>query len=887
MSRWRTFGSWVRTLFWRSRVDRDLDDELEFHVAEETAAGLRAGLTIDESRRRVYATLGGPPALIREKCQDQRGISLVDDLLRDLKHGVRLLQRNPMFAAVVLATLGIAIGATVTVFSIFDAWLVKPLNFPDADRLVIAFAARPERPSEPAVWLPYRAYLGWKERSRALMSVSAAFVRDVTVTAASDAQTVLGLTVTPEFFGTLGVPPVLGRTVSPADETGSRVVAISYGLWERFFGASDQVIGTALTMSGVPHEIIGVMPRDFDVRVLDMRFEFWIPLRRGEAGYEPGGLGPVAIIGRLREGVGIAAAQSEVAAITREIESNYQPPNFNQFVATLNSLQADNTRTVRATLLTVLAAVVCLLLITGTNVATLLLGRGLARMRETAIRLALGCGRRRLVRQFLTESLLTALLGTIGGLVLAAFAIRLFTAWNPLGDLPANRIGLDVRTLFAAAVAMIAMTIVSGLVPALRVSTADPNDALRTGGQRGPATVPGQRAQAAMLAAQMAACVVLLVATVLMIQTFLRLQDEPLGFEASDLFVANVVLPNDAFDSSEKRNIYYRQLADRLHALPDVRNVAAGSSRPLNSGAPVAVHTGTEDPGNPPRISAQEVTNEFFDTLGIPLLAGRVFDERDSPTGAPVTILNARAAHDLFGSPNTAVGRRVRLNDESWREIIGVVGNVRSTFFNTLEWKMDPIVYVPAPQGFKTFSNPTATSFAFHVHSRTDRPLTIGDIRSAAASVNPRAAVTDLRMVAAIVQEATRQPAFRMRLLLGFAVISLLLAAIGTFGLVSQAVTQRRREIAVRIALGAEHAAIVRSIVRRAMAAAIAGLLIGTATALGAGRALGTLIYGVRPDDPVSFVTAGATLCLATIVGGVIPALRVVAIDPAKVLRAD
>src|SRR5262245_154801 len=226
-------------------------------------------------------------------------MSRLDDFGHDLRHGVLLLRRRPPFAAIVLATLAIALGATVPVFSIVDAWLVKPLNFPDSGRLVAAFAARPERPAEPAVWLPYRAYLAWKERSRTLTSISAAFVRDVTVTTAADAQTVLGLTVTPEFFGTFGVRPMLGRTVAPGDDNAPPVVVLSYGLWQRFFGGSQQVIGTTLTMSGVAREVIGVMPPDFDVRVLDMRFEFWIPLGRGEAGYGPTGLGPVAILGRL------------------------------------------------------------------------------------------------------------------------------------------------------------------------------------------------------------------------------------------------------------------------------------------------------------------------------------------------------------------------------------------------------------------------------------------------------------------------------------------------------------------------------------------------------------------------------------------------------------
>ena len=813
-------------------------------------------------------------------------MSLLNDFVRDLSHGARLLRRNPGFSTVVVATLAIAIGAAVTVFSIVDAWLFRPLNFPEAEHLAIAFAARPERPSEPAVWLPYRAFLGWKERSRSFASLSAAFPRDVTLTSASDARAVLGLSVSPEFFRTFGVGPLVGRALSESDVRGPRAVVLSYGLWQRQFGGSDSAIGTSITLSGVPYQLIGVMPRDFETRILDMRFEFWTLLMTGEAGYETGGAGPVALVGRLRNGVSIDAARSELAGITRETESGY-PVNFNRFVVNLASLQADNTRTVRATLVTVSAAVVSLLLVAAMNVGALLLGHGLGRMREAAIRTAIGSGRARLIRQFLTESLLIAVAGGVVGLTLAAIAIRLFVAWNPLGALPANAIRLDLRVLAAAGVAMAVTSIVCGLMPALRVSDADPYDALRSGGERGPAGAPAYRAQVMMLVAQMAGCVVMLVATTLLIRTFARLQAEPLGFDARNVSVANLILPNDPFDSSEKRNIFYRQVAARIRAVPGVRSVAAGTSAPLNSGAPVTVNRGAQNAPEAPRISAQEVTTEFFDTLKIQVLAGRAFDDRDSATGAPVAILNARAARDLFGDPAAAVGQHVRLDREPSREIIGVVGGVRSAFFNTLEWITNPIVYRPAEQAFSTFSNPTATSFGFKLHIRSDRQLGMVDVRDAVMSVSPRAAVTELRTVSDMIGEATRQPAFRMTLLLWFATASLLLAGIGMYGLVSQAVTQRLRELAIRLALGAEPAGLVAAIVCRALAIAAAGLTIGGVSALALGRTLEALLYGVRPGDAVSFIGAGAVLMAVTAIAALIPALRATRLDPVQVLRAD
>ena len=806
----------------------------------------------------------------------------LDDFVRDSSHGARLLRRNPGFTSVILITLAIAIGATITVFSIVDAWLIRPLNFPDADRLAIAFASRPERPTEPAVFLPYRAYVAWKERSRSFTSLSAAFIRDVTLTRSDDARTVLGLMVTPEFFDTFGVHPLLGRSLSAQDVPSPPTVVLSYGLWQRQFGAAADVIGTPVTLSGTPHEIVGVMPREFETRVLDMRFEFWTPLKPGEGGYEPGGIGPVTVIARLRHGIAIEAARSELAAITKESESGYRS-NFNQFVVNLTSLQADNTRAVRATLVTVSAAVVSLLLIAALNVGTLLLGRGLVRLREAAIRAAVGSGRGRLARQFLAESVTIAVLGSFAGLALAGGAMRLFVAWNPLGTLPANAIRLDLRVVAAAFVAMAIVTIACGLLPAWHLSRVDPGDALR-GAERGAGPAPAQRTQVAMLVAQMAGCLVLLIATTLLIRTFVRLQTEPLGFDPRDLWVANVILPNDPFDTGEKRHLFYRELAERVRGLPGVRAVAAGTTEPLNSGAPVTVNIGTEDDANAPRISAQDVTTGFFEALGVPVVAGREFVASDA---APVAILNAPAAHNLFGGPAAAIGRRVRFNKEPWREVVGVVGSVRSTFFNTLEWKADPIVYRPAAQGFRGYSNPTATSFGFKLDMRSSAPMTMATVRNAVASVSPRASVTELRSVSEMIAAATKQPALRMTLLVFFAAVSLLLAAIGVYGLVSQAVTQRIREVAIRLALGAEPAGLVATVARRALTAALVGLAVGVAASLVLGRTLEALLYGVRPRDLASFFTAAAALLAVTAAAAVIPALRATRVDPMQVLRGD
>jgi len=810
------------------------------------------------------------------------------DFRRDLAHGARLLRRNPGFAAVVLGTLAVAIAATVAVFSIVDAWLFRPLNFPKADRLVIAFEANPDRPSEPALWMPYRAYLGWKERSQSFTSVSAAFFNGVTVTTPTDARSALGLEVSPEFFSTFGVQALVGRTLGPSDASGPPVVVLSHGFWQRQFGGSPSAVGTSITLSDVVHEVVGIMPRDFDVRILDRPegVEFWTSMRSGSPRYAPGSMGPVAIIGRLKDGLTLEAARSEVADITRAIESGYQL-NFNQFVVNLSSLQEDNTRTVRSTLLTVSAAVVCLLLIAAMNVGSLTLGRGVGRMREAAIRAALGSGRTRLVRQFLAESLLVSVVGGICGVALAMIATRLFIAWNPLGTLPANAIELDLRALAIAGAAMLVTTVICGLVPAVRVSAADPQDALRAGGERGSVTRPTERTQTALLAGQMAMSIVVLVAAVLLTRTFMRLNAEPLGFDPDNLWVASLTLPKDPFDTAAERNTFYRQLEERLRSIPGVSAVAASTRPPLNSGPPVTVNTGPEDSPSAPRINAQDVTMGYFAGLDVPLLAGRFFDARDASGGAPVVIFNARASQQIFGGPTAAVGQRVRLGNGAWTEIVGVVGNVRSSFFNTLEWRTDPILYRPTEQAFASVDDPSAAGFGFFMHIRSERPLTLAAVRDAARVVNSRAAVTEMQRVTDAIGIATRQPALRMRLLFAFSLVSLVLAAIGVYGIVSQAVAYRLREVAIRIAVGAAPLGVITMLTRGVFVTGLAGLGFGVVAALMLSNTLEALLYGVQSRDLLSFVVAGLSLLVVTLFAAVIPALRAVRVDPVSVLRAE
>ena len=592
------------------------------------------------------------------------------------------------------------------------------------------------------------------------------------------------------------------------------------------------------------------------------------------------------MLGRLHAGASIAAAQQELTAIHRDSESAYAR-NAADFDVLVASLQADNTRTVRLTLVFVAGAVGCLLLIACMNIATLWLGRAPGRAREAAIRVALGSGRLRLVRQFLAESLLMACIGGGCGVGLAAVAVYLFAAWNPLGVLPAAPIAVDVRSLIFASTITGAAAVLCGIAPALRAAATDPNETLRTGGDRGSSTAFWRWSQAALLASQVAASVVLLVAMVLLVRSFARLQSERLGFDVSNVTVAGLALPIAEFESGDARHAFFERLAERLGALPGVRRNAAATVPLLVSGAPVSVQTRPGDDETALRVPVQDVTLGYFATLGIPLSGGRLFDVRDGPYAPQVAIVNESAARLLFGSPADAFGRRLRIADDSWRDVVGVVGDTRSAFFNTLEWVTNPVIYLPARQAFDAIRDPTIRSFPLHLQIDSDTPLSMADIRRTVANLNVRVAVTQTRPASDLVADALRQPAFRMWLLGWFALVSLVLAAIGVYGIVSQGIAHRTREIGIRLALGAAPSRVRVAVTIRTLLTVAVGAARGCAAAVVLGSAVERVLYGIRPSDVMSFTAALAALLVVAAGAAFAAALRATRISLVDVLRGN
>jgi predicted permease len=868
--------------------DDEFDEEVRFHLDEETDAAIQAGLTREQARYEALRRLGAPPTLVKEECRDSWGMTLIDDVRRDVILGVRMARRQRVLASVIVATLTLAIGTAVTVFSIVDAWLIKSLAFPQADRLVVGLAATRERPNEPAVFLLYRDFVAWKERSHVFDHLSAAFRRSYLITSGSDATEAMGLAVSGEFFDTLRVQPQLGRTLSSADVGGPARVVLGFGLWQRQFGGRPSIVGTSITLNGTPHEVIGVMPRTFDVRLLDQprSFDLWTLLDPHETAYGPEGAGPVTVVGRLRAGMSLLAAQSDVTPIQEAVEAKYTD-GISRFVVLLSPLTLDNTRNVRATLITLTVATGCLFLIACLNVSTLLIGRGFGRAREAAIRAAVGCGRLRMMRQFLIETASLAVVAAAAGLVLSAAAIRLFAAWNPLGTLPADPFRLDWRVFLFAVSVTAAATMVAGLFPAIRIAKSELTVVLSAGGGRAATSAGRPRAQAVLLILQTSASLVLVMVTLLLVRTVSQLQKAPLGFDPTSLTVISVALPSDQFDSAAKRLGLYEEIAARLAAVPGVQEVAVSTSPPLSSGAPVSVRTRGPLDDRPERLSAQDVSANFFHMMRIPVVSGRSFDGSDTPTSFPTVVLNEAAASHLFGGTAAAMGRQVWIGNQPARQVVGVVGNTKSTFYNVVEWQTNAVVYLPATQAFAAPRDPTVRSFGLLLHVRAFSPVRMPDAKRLVTSVNPVVAVTATRDASALLADATKQATFRMTLLLWFAGAGILLATIGVYGIASQVVSARRREFGIRIALGADIRRIIGGLVGSAATIGAAGVALGVLMAVALRRMLVTLLYGIQPLDGLSLAAAATLLLTVFVVAALMAAWNIRRVGLTECLRVE
>lgn len=804
-----------------------------------------------------------------------------DMLRQDVRHAARALRRAPGFAVTALLLVALGVGANTAAFSLADFVLLRPLPYPDADRLVKVWQRTPGYGRNQLSPANYR---DWSAAgARALAGFAAYATGAANLVGVGEPRRLEVARVTPDLFRVVGVPALLGRVIVPSDSADGGVVVLGHALWQTRFGGAGDVVGRVVRLDGVPYTVVGVMPPSF--RFPRRLVEAWTPLVLRERDFADRTDTYLEGVARLRDGASFERARAELVAAAARVEAPFAAET-GEVGAAVYRLRDELPARARLLVLALCGAALCILLLACANLAGLLLARGAHRARELAVRAALGGGRERLVRQLLTESVGLALLGGVVGVAVAVAGVPLLGSLVPSALPVAERPAVDGRVLGIALLLVVGTAVLCGVMPGVRTAGRGAFDALRDGGRTGGGRT--QRLRAALVVVEVAASVVLLVSSGLLIRAVWAIEAVDPGFRAGQVLTVRTALPLPAYAVTARRDRFYARVLDGVRALPGVRGAAFATGLPMRMtggvwkvtvpGAPVA-------PDERPSASLRFVTPQFFATLGVPLLRGRdvaATDTRDRPYVAVVSASFARR-HWPNADP---IGRRFAVaNDE--RTVVGVVGDVR---VRGREQPSEPQVYLPAPQ----VADSAIVGYApKELVVRTTGPAAaaaaalLPAIRRAVRDADPEQPVSDVATLAEIVDGETAPRVTQLRLLAALSAVALLVAGVGIHGLLTYAVSRRSQELAVRRALGARAAGIVRLVVGEGLLLAAAGIAAGVALAYPAARAMGALLAGVRPVDPPT-VAAVALLCLATAALGCLrPALRAARVAPLAALRAE
>ena len=897
-------GSVLRRLlffFQRKQFDHDLEDELRFHEDMKAHALADAdGMSGDEARAAARRRMGNPLRL-REQSREPWSFPTLETFVQDVRHALRLMRRDPAFTATVLATLALGIGLNTAIFSVAYGVLWRPLPYPDPDRLVVLTSAQQTEKGVRTIstWPPL-SYEGLRSRATTFDDLAAYTSVDAQLTGRGEPLQVPALDVSPNFFATLGATPARGRAflTGAATTDDDRSAIVSDRLWRTSLEADPAIVGQSITVDGVPRIVVGVLPPDFSFRPVVgngalPEADVYLPDRwRGDTG--EGAF--LWLLGRMKPGVTRDRAAAELTGLVNDpsiAPTGALAPEGafaanTRTLARVVGLQEYGTASVRSLLLILLGAVSSVLLIACVNVANLQMARLTARRGELSVRMALGAGRRRIARQLLTEAVVLSLVGASLGVLLAKIAVAVTLPLVPPFTLPrAGGIVMDGRVMAFCLALSLVSTLLIGLLPAMRFGGVSFGEdlALHAGETRTTGDRQGERLRTLLVAAQIAMTLVLLVGAGLLIHSFVRLTSVSPGFESTGrdgvVQTVKVTLPPNLYDGPERMHAFSRGVLDRIRYLPGVKSASVINSAPFGM---MFIRDSFEIEGRPrPTLDAgrPKVEAGYFETMGIPLLAGRDFTARDTADAPKVAIVSERIVRDYFpGGPGAALGRRVRFSEgDQWMTVVGVVADVRQM---GLDLAVQPMLYAPFQQepGF------LARFVSFVARTTTPAAVAEGiraEIRRAAPDLPIQSTVTMDEAVSASVAS----PRFRMWLLGLFAVTATLIATCGIYGLMAYAVTQRRREIGVRMALGAERRDVLRLVLARAVRIVVAGLIAGLAGAVALTRVLQRFLFGVTPTDPFAFTIVTLLLLAVGLIAAWLPARRATRIDPCAALRAE
>ena len=798
-------------------------------------------------------------------------------LVQDIRYAGRLLFRSPGFTAIAILTLGLGIGANTAIFSVVHALVLRPLPYAEPERLVTVWQDLRARGGPADEWATPGNYADWRRETALFTGVAVLTGWRPTLTGGAEPEPVAGEQVSHEYFGLLGIRPSIGRDFAEGDDVpgAARVVVIGPGLWKRHFGGDPTAVGRILTLSGEPHEIIGILSEGFRP-IVSPDAEIWRPLRLNTTNPARGAI-VLRAVARLADGVTPDEARARADALARQLEAAH--PEFNEKAGiNLIPLHERVVGEIRPGLLALLGAVAFVLLIACANIANLLLARGSARAREVAVRAALGAGRGRVVRQLLTESLVLAFLGGAAGVLVASWALPGLLAIAPSGIPRMNEVAMSTGVFLFAVMLVFPAGLLVGVVPAMQLSRRDLARGLKAGARTG-ASVEGLKLRRALIVSEVALALTLLAGGGLLFQTFVSLQSADLGFDPENVLVAGVNPPPVKYDTAAKYRAYYDQALDKAEALPGVRLAALSSVLPLSGDTDTDF---TIDGAPQPRSRAESsatwfrsVSASYFETMGMRIVRGRAFAPAEAERTA---VINETFARRHFNGEDP-LGRRIRLGDPSNDPftIVGIVADARARGA-----RREAIVETYLPYWH-------STQRGMNIILRTAiAPLSVAPaLRGAISSIDPTVPLSTLSTLEEIVGDSIEVPRFIATVATVFAGLALLLAALGLYGVMAYVVTQRTQEIGVRLALGATPSGIFRLVAADGLKVTAIGIAIGLTGAIAVSRSLETLLFEVRPGDPLTLAGTSVALFAVAALACVVPARRATRVDPVVALRQE
>ena len=888
---WSRLRSWLETTLRRSRMEIDMDEELRFHIEAFTEDLVRSGMAREEALRRARMEFGGVER-VKEEAREARGVNLVETFVQDIRFGLRLLRKNPGFAAVAVLTLALGIGANTAIFSAVNSVLLRPLPLKDAERLVFIVSLREGFDPFGTSLLEYSAY---QDRGHSLAEVGLANMRSFNVTAQGEPERIQGAAILANFLSTLGVQPVIGRGFTPEEDRpgGPAVALISYGLWQRRFGGDTHVMGQSLNLEGRRTTIIGVLPPAFD---LPNEAELWIPLQTNIEGLPLADRAAHAyeVVARLKPGVTLQEADSDLKGVARELEQEFPQVRRGWSVETVflrQELIGDLGGELKKALFALAGAVGFVLLICCANVASLLLARGVAREREIALRLTLGAGRSRIVRQLLTECLLLAMLGGLAGVLVAYSILPLLNSLNPIQAVGFGGVLLGIRIdgqvlRFVACVTLFT-AVLCALTPLAKTGSTDLAPLIKDGGQRGGTGSGGRRWLATLVVAEIAIAVPLLAGGGLMIQSFERLQRAELGFQPDRLLTMHMDLSTSRYREYRQRVVFVDRVIERLKSLPGIVSAGITTNMPLTQFISYDAVFTIE--GHPPRnpsdvpITAHRlVSPEYLETLGVTLVKGRLLNEQDQDNTLPVVVISEELARQGWPGDDP-IGKHIKRISAGqsfpWLTVVGVVKDVKEDRFN---FRINrPAWYLPYRQ------NGNTQPLDLVVKASGDPSSLTAAIVDAVHSVDADQPVSNVETMQTNVAGVVGTDRFGAVLMGALAALGLALAMIGLYGVMAYSVSKQTREIGLHVALGARPPDILKMVVGRGARLVASGLSLGLLGALLLTRFLSGVLYGTKPSDPLVFGTVSLLLASCGLAACYVPARRATRVDPMVALRYE